>query len=134
MFFDDAKRIARNPKILIPVAILAIIAFFIERSIEPKNPLPHPSTVVKLTMDGKELPLDRYSKIYECLENANRLIHGPQGEILTDMLIHQKKGEPIKFVVNEFTIVQIGSGIYESDTSQQSNDLYSIILDISDYR
>ena len=134
MIFDDVKRIIRNPKILIPVGILFIIALFIERSIEPRNPLPHPSKVIKLTLAEQEISLDHYSQIYQCLENANRLVHGPQGEILTDVLIHRKKGDPLRFVVNEFTLAQVGNGVYECATSQQSDKLYSVAQDIGYYR
>ena len=130
MIFGDIKRIAKNPKILIPIGILFVIALFVERSIEPKNPLPNPSKVISISAADKELDLDKYVQIYQCLENANRLIHGPQGEILANLLIYQENKNPLKFIINEFTIIQIGNGIYECGTSEQSNKLYSLIQNI----
>jgi len=132
---EQSTRIARRSfLVMIPVTALVVGAVVFDRSIMSGNPLPPVKRVESVSVSHdydpdadsfRPMPIVRYEQLRACLDNANRLIKGPGGEILATLRIRKTDGSEVQVRINEFTMVLVDGGVYEP-ASEHQDRLYSL--------
>ena len=137
-----AKRVAENPKILIPVIAFIIIGFALDHFVfaAPSNPLPAPDQVQQVSYssnpeyNGSEfqsLEMKKYTELWKNLEGAKRIFVSGGGELSAILKIQTKDGAAVTAKLYDYGLVQTTDGTFEGADDETSNKLYSAIYDIS---
>ena len=136
---DKSTLIAKRSFLaMIPITILIVGAMALDRSMMSGNPFPPAKSVDSVTFSTDYRPdedsfqpmtMERYEQLRACLDNANRLIKGPGGEILMTLRIRKSDGEVLQARINEFTMVLVDGGVYEP-ASEHQNRLYDLTANL----
>jgi len=135
------KKAVENPKIIIPVVGLIVVAVILDLTLfsGPRNPLPDPAKIqeVSFTTDAgedestfRDLEMDRYKALREASQGANRLIHSGTGELVATLHIQMTNDTTFRAKLYEYGLIQTKDGLFEGADDEKSNRLYSLIYDI----
>ena len=133
------KRAIENPKIIIPVVALIVVAVIVDLTLfrGPSNPLPDPAKIqeVSFTTDPSEstfseFGMDRYEALREASQGANRLIHSGTGDLVATLHVQLTNGTTFRAKLYEYGLIQTKDGLFEGADDEKSNRLASLILDI----
>ena len=135
------KRAMENPKIIIPVVGLIVVAVILDLTLfrGPSNPLPDPAKIenVSFTNDPNEdestlrdLDMDRYEALREASQGANRLIHSGTGELTATLHVKLTNGTTFRAKLYEYGLIQTKDGLFEGADDEKSSTLYSLIYDL----
>lgn len=135
------KRAIENPKIIIPVVALIVVAVILDLTLfsGPSNPLPDPAKIqeVSFTTDPdedestfSELGMERYEALREASQGANRLIHSGTGDLVATLHVQLTNGTSFRAKLYEYGLIQTKDGLFEGADDEKSNRLSSLIYDI----
>ncbi len=135
------KKAVENPKIIIPVLALIVVAVILDLTLfsGPSNPLPDPAKIqeVSFTTDPSKdestfsnLGMDRYKVLREASQGANRLIHSGTGDLVATLKVQMTNGTTFRAKLYEYGLIQTKDGLFEGADDEKSNRLSSLIFDI----
>jgi hypothetical protein len=133
------KRAIENPKIIIPVVALIVVAVILDLTLfsGPSNPLPDPAKIQEVTFTTdpsestfSELGMERYEALREASQGANRLIHSGTGDLVATLHVQMTNGTMFRAKLYEYGLIQTKDGLFEGADDEKSNRLSSLIYDI----
>ena len=137
-----AKKAIENPKILIPVILLIVVAGILEFTViqGPSNPLPAQEEIKEVTFRHgwakadapfKSFPMDKYQVLRTNIEGANRILTSGGGDLVATLHIQMNDGSLKKVKLWEWGLISTEDGMFEGGDDGKSSNLYSVIDEIN---